>query len=233
MAHKAIAAMALAAVIGTLSTGAAAALCGGGSAGTGFNDVQDTDNFCNSAQWLKNRGISLGCGNGTNYCPNDNVTRAAMALFLNRTGVALTPKLVGRQAGTDAVALSPTQFVPVCFGGALPAVNYPQTARASGTISIPMVGPAVEMFLVITFNGQPYQNMNAVSNRQTSPNGTVRLHWSSNPFDVPPGVTVGFAIGLSNPTGSVGALNLSAGLCALEAELVNRNPASAPFDESQ
>ena len=87
-----VAALTVAAVLATASTGALAALCGGGAAGTGFNDVQDTDNLCNSTQWLKNRGLSLGCGAGLNYCPNDAVTRAAMALFLNRTGVALTPK---------------------------------------------------------------------------------------------------------------------------------------------
>ena len=44
---------------------------------------------------------------------------------------------------------------------------------------------------------------------------------------------VGFAIGLSNPSGSVGSLTLSPGVCALEAEVVNRNPTSAPFDEQE
>lgn len=233
MRRAALAAVVMAAAIGSVSTGASAALCGGGSAGTGFNDVQDTDVFCNSTQWMKNRAITLGCGAGTNYCPNDVVTRASMALFMNRLGNALTPKLVGRQTGTDATNMAPSLFTPFCFGAALPAVNYPQTARARGTIAIPMTGPAVEMFLVMTLNGQPYQNMNSTAHRLTSPSGTVRLSWSSNAVDVPPGVTVGFAIGLSNPAGSVGTLNLGAGICALEAEVVNRVTTSAPFDEEQ
>ena len=233
MARARLAAWAVAAVMGAASSGASAALCGGGSANGGFDDVQDTNNFCNSTLWMKNRGVTLGCGAGVNYCPGDAVTRASMALFMNRLGTALTPKLVGRQSGTDPVTMAPSLFTPFCFGTPLPAVNFPQTARARGTIAIPMTGPAVEMFLVMTLNGQPYQNMNSTANRVTSPSGTVRLSWSSNPVDVPPGVSVGFAIGLSNPSGSVGSLTLSAGLCALEAEVVNRNPTSAPFDEQE
>ena len=225
--------LAAALALGAASAPALAANCGVASGFTGFTDVQDTDTICNSVQWLRNRQITVGCTSTTTYCPLDPVTRGSMALFLNRTGVALTPKLVGRQSGTSALSLNPNEFNSFCFGAALPAVNYPQTARARGTISIPMTGPMVDMFLVISFNDQPYQNMNSTFNRVTAPNGTVRINWSSNTLDVPPGVTVGFAIGLSNPAGSGAPLNLGAGICALEADLVNRNPTTAPFDEQQ
>lgn len=51
---------------------------------TGFNDVPTTHQF---AAWIKQlaaENITSGCGGG-NYCPNNTVTRAQMAIFLQRT----------------------------------------------------------------------------------------------------------------------------------------------------
>ena len=56
----------------------------------GFTDVSSGDPNCASYEWLKNRQITLGC-TATTYCPNQTVTRAAMALFMHRLGTALTP----------------------------------------------------------------------------------------------------------------------------------------------
>ena len=53
-------------------------------AGTGFGDVQPE---YWAAAWIKQlvtEGITTGCGNG-NYCPEQPVTRAQMAVFLART----------------------------------------------------------------------------------------------------------------------------------------------------
>jgi hypothetical protein len=53
-------------------------------AGTGFGDAP-ADYW--AAAWIKQlvaEGITAGCGNG-NYCPEDPVTRAQMAVFLVRT----------------------------------------------------------------------------------------------------------------------------------------------------
>jgi hypothetical protein len=52
--------------------------------GTGFNDVA-ADDF--AAAWIKQlalEGITAGCGGG-NYCPDQAVTRAQMAVFLVKT----------------------------------------------------------------------------------------------------------------------------------------------------
>ena len=51
---------------------------------TGFGDVPTTHW---AAAWIKQlvtESITAGCGNG-NYCPNNVVTRAEMAVFLVRT----------------------------------------------------------------------------------------------------------------------------------------------------
>ena len=235
MARARLAAWALAAVMGVASSGAAAALCGGGSAGSGFDDVQDTNNFCNSTQWMKNRGVTLGC-TSTLYCPGDVVTRASMALFMNRLGTALTPKLVGIQSGmgTGSV-IGPGDFIPFCQTSAtdIPAVNYPRQLRARGTISAPLSGSAIGLNLYRVFNGGPYTSIVQTAELLVNnPSGDEVLHWSSSVVPVPPGNSVSVALGLINR--GVGTLTLgNNGRCAIEVEVLNANPTSAPFDEQQ
>jgi len=71
---------------------------------TGFNDVS-TGYW--AAAWIKqlaSDGITIGCGVG-NYCPEDPVTRAQMAIFLLRAknGTAYTPPVVGASTGFNDV----------------------------------------------------------------------------------------------------------------------------------
>ena len=49
-----------------------------------FNDVPVGSFADRWVEQLAAEGITSGCGNG-NYCPNDPVTRAQMAVFLVRT----------------------------------------------------------------------------------------------------------------------------------------------------
>jgi hypothetical protein len=77
----------------------------GVGAGTGFNDV--SPGYW-SAAWIKQlaaEGITTGCGNG-NYCPENGVTRAQMAVFLLRSkhGASYTPPGVGAGTGFGDVA---------------------------------------------------------------------------------------------------------------------------------
>lgn len=52
-----------------------------------FTDVPVLNNFYFPyIQKLKEIGITGGCGDGTTYCPNDNVNRGQMAIFLMRGG---------------------------------------------------------------------------------------------------------------------------------------------------
>ena len=76
-------------------------------AGTGFNDV-----FTSywAAAWIKQLaadGITSGCGGG-NYCPDDQVTRSQMAVFLLRAkhGAAYTPPALGASTGFTDVSVS-------------------------------------------------------------------------------------------------------------------------------
>ncbi len=116
---------------------------------TGFNDVP-TDHW--AAAWIKqlaSEGITSGCGNG-NYCPDDPVTRAQMAVFLlkskhgskysppNATGVfADVP--VGYWADKWIEQLAAEGITGGCGGG-----NYcPDT---------PVTRAQMAVFLVKTFN---------------------------------------------------------------------------------
>lgn len=49
-----------------------------------FPDVADENVHHDSITWLVDNGITEGCGDGTNFCPGDNVTRAQMASFMRR-----------------------------------------------------------------------------------------------------------------------------------------------------
>ena len=51
---------------------------------TPFADVSASDLFAEDITWMYTLGISLGCGDGTNYCPNDLVSRGQIASFLAR-----------------------------------------------------------------------------------------------------------------------------------------------------
>ncbi len=53
----------------------------------GFTDVDSGASYCTAVTYLKDHGITLGC-TGTTYCPDAYVTRAQMALFVARAGIA-------------------------------------------------------------------------------------------------------------------------------------------------
>jgi S-layer homology domain len=58
------------------------------SAGTSlFSDVAPTDIFCKHVHYLAAQNVTLGCTSGK-YCPNDLVTRDAMASFIAKAIVA-------------------------------------------------------------------------------------------------------------------------------------------------
>jgi hypothetical protein len=51
------------------------------SSSTPFIDISASSPFCPWVAELARRGITSGCGGGS-FCPNTDVTRAQMAIFL-------------------------------------------------------------------------------------------------------------------------------------------------------
>lgn len=49
-----------------------------------FDDVPDDSVHAPGIEWVADNGITAGCGDGSNYCPNDPVTRAQMGTFMHR-----------------------------------------------------------------------------------------------------------------------------------------------------
>lgn len=97
-----------------------------------FTDVAPGEIYCTNAEWLANRNITLGCG-GTSYCPNDAVTRAAMALFMNRLGVVLTPQVYSDAEDSGTIDLDDVNIV--CETPGFAAGGYPRRATVSMTFS--------------------------------------------------------------------------------------------------
>lgn len=53
-------------------------------AGSLFTDVDDSSTHFNGIKYMKDTGITLGCGDGTTFCPKDSVLREQMATFMYR-----------------------------------------------------------------------------------------------------------------------------------------------------
>jgi hypothetical protein len=77
----------VAAVIAALSTVAALA------ASDRFGDVATGHPHEPGIEFMADSGVSIGCGDGSNYCPDEAVTRAQMGTFMHR--------LSGNADGTD------------------------------------------------------------------------------------------------------------------------------------
>jgi len=77
-----VASAALLASIAVFSTSLFAATC------DGFVDVDSSATYCAAVTFVQARAITIGCTDSTHYCPNDYVTRAQMALFLQRAARA-------------------------------------------------------------------------------------------------------------------------------------------------
>jgi hypothetical protein len=116
-----------------------------------FTDVSDTASYCLAAQWLKARSITLGCTDTAHFCPDDAVTRAQMALFLNRMGGALAPVF---ESVVQTFAVSANAISVVCqtslvdMGG----FNHVATGDASAYVSGTGTGQA-QFRLVYSVDG--------------------------------------------------------------------------------
>lgn len=96
------------------ATDASAEACNAGQ--STFDDVPDAAIFCKEALWLRNAVVTLGCG-GNNYCPGQAVTRAQMALFMNRLATTLTPDVLMHIDTSSPTGSLDTGGVSTCVSG--------------------------------------------------------------------------------------------------------------------
>ena len=120
----------------------------------GFTDITVFSSFCTNVQWLKNRAITLGCGDGTTYCPDESVSRLQMAAFMNRVGNVLEPRVfyvAGSSGVGNPMNLADPSFV--CQTPDIPEVAYNREVHADGAFSFTANGPGLlQLFVFASFD---------------------------------------------------------------------------------
>ena len=194
----------------------------------GFADVQDTDFFCTAVQWIRNRNVTFGC-NATDYCPNSAVTRASMALFLNRLGTTLTPRLEFVEASLGVV--DPDTTPSLCPTVEIASVGYPRQALVSvafGGQSAGDLGYAARP-MVSTNNGATWTSVTAPANdiRESVVGAAWTNTATSGIYAIPAAQAVRFAVSVARHSGMA---DFTQGRCQVTASVMNANGTSPPFD---
>jgi hypothetical protein len=196
----------------------------------GFTDVDTSSSFCGNVEWLKNRGVTLGC-TATTYCPADAVTRLSMAAFLNRLGNALTP--IDLRTTSFAFGIFDIDTNPVlCSTPAQAITGAPRMAHGElvfGTTGAGDVDLAVE--IVESTDGVTWT---AASPAQitTLPQGqSESLSVAMGPRPLAVGTSYRYAARLGRAPGSSTTGDAGPYGCHLRVTLENRNSQTPPFDE--
>lgn len=191
-----------------------------------FTDVPTGASYHNAVEWIVNRNVTAGCAPGL-YCPTDPVTRAQMALFMNRLSLALTPEVMHAHAtstGALDIDSSPricqtTDFTP----------TFPMQVAAIAWVSLRAGGPmnAIVSLQRSINSGVSWQDIDAASVAGASAveewASATDIHYSQ----LSPGTPVRFSISLSRHVG--GTADATDGRCALTALLINANPSESPL----
>jgi hypothetical protein len=209
-------------------------LCASASAGAlaapcaGFNDVDTANPLCGSVEWIRNRGITLGC-TATAFCPNDNVTRLQMAAFLHRLGTALTPQQLVVEGVLPAPQLD-LDAAPVVCGTSSPfqVASYPRRAIIDLSVGAQAASALdVTAVPVVTFdNGATWTPLATLAGRSSVAPGQWGHVAAVATRDLDVGQTVRFGARLSR---AAGGGDLTAGACQLRVQLVSRDGAASPF----
>ena len=95
----------------------------------GFGDITGNSAFCPSAAWMKDRLVTTGCGDGSNYCPDSDVIRLAMAAFMQRFGLPLSGLAFHKTQTSGLLDFSTAPVI--CQSDAIPATTAPRRAGCS------------------------------------------------------------------------------------------------------
>jgi hypothetical protein len=193
----------------------------------GFTDVDLGSVFCPNVEWLRNRAITLGCTSATLYCPNDPVSRLAMAAFLNRLGNALEPRFA-HQTQTAAQAAANADGI-VCQTIAVDTGTYPRVASLSSVMFYHQAPGTVRVStkLIYSINaGVTWADFSGVPTFAANVAGsTVSQSPAARPLLLPPETSVLFGIRVDTPSAT-----LSDAGCELAVRLDSHTGASGAFD---
>jgi hypothetical protein len=195
----------------------------------GFTDVDAASAFCPNVDWLKNRGVTLGCTT-TLYCPNDAVTRLSMAAFMNRLGVALTPTIVYAEANGTAYDLE-APLPPVCLTAPIAAASFPRSAHAGAVLTAQIASSAAIVALTIvqsTNAGATWTPLNALpASVGGSPKYVNAAVWKGE-IPLAPGTAYQFGLRVDRAAGG-GSGDLSSWNCQIEVMVASRTGTASPY----
>ena len=196
----------------------------------GFDDVNSGQPFCNATEWLRNRGITLGCS-PTGYCPFDTVTRWQMALFMQRLGDAISPAIYSDNVvSTGVLAVDARPYV--CTTPAFPPMNYPRVANVSWSFN----GYADNALDVRVYSRTSFDNLGTFTTNEVA---LQRLRVNDRVWgavsavvkvNVPAGSSPRFAIRMDRIQGTLSG-NFSAGRCNIDVLMTSVNGGASPFDQ--
>jgi len=196
----------------------------------GFTDVTGSDIFCNSTDWLKNRGVTLGC-TATQYCPNDPVTRAQMALFMQRLGDVIAPNVFSDNVQSPG-ALNLDTRPNVCTTAIFPPVNFPRVAYVNWTFQGYAQAPLVaRVWSRVSFDGGynyatdelNLMRVSASDRNWVGTSATVKVN-------IPAGSGPRFQLKLDREAGTLASGNFSATRCNIGVLFMSVNGGASPYD---
>lgn len=213
----------------TLAVALACALPGVAAAApcAGFADVEDSDPFCPSVEWMKNRNVTTGCGGG-NYCPSAAVSRLAMAAFMKRLGDALTPVQLAADLAPGTVDLDTN--VVACQTADYAVTGFPRTAYADATFSA-TAGADVSFaadLVVSTNGGGAWTPLNANPNRGSVPANQWGSLSDIGAVALNVGDTVRFGARLTRG-GVAGGTDLADSRCQIRVLVYSRTGSASPY----
>ncbi len=193
---------------------------------SGFDDVDATEAFCPSVEWMRNRGITQGCS-ATQYCPSASVLRIQMAAFMSRLGAALTPTELLVQSMPGNVDLD--TGIVLCQTPGYTVTGYPRradvdlvfAARTPGTV-------AFGADLVATFDGGTTWGRLTLHPSRASLAPSV---WGTQAnfalLDLEVGQTVRFGVQMNRADN--GTTDLTETQCNLRVSIRSRTGAASPY----
>ena len=199
----------------------------------GFPDVDDTSQFCPNVEWLKNRQVTVGCGNG-GYCPNDPVTRLSMSAFLQRLGVALIPSTLGQVDLPSTVGPTLANATVVCGGpvNQLAPAPYARTARGHAMFLFKMSGSAdVAVEFVESTDGTNWTTASPQQTVSADDQQRAMVAVLLPPRPLAPNLNYQYGLRITRKAGSATVGNPSEHRCRYRIYADNRNPATSPFDD--
>ena len=196
----------------------------------GFSDVTGVDIYCNSVEWLRNRGVTLGCGANT-YCPGDLVSRGSMALFMQRLGDTISPTWYSDGVMSTGL-LTIDGGASTCATPDFPAVNYPRSAMVTWSFAGLAGAPLTARIWSRTSvdGGTTYANNEVNYMRVTSQGSGWASTSASVKVSIPAGSAPRFALRLDREVGTTTSGNFNDGRCNIAVSLASVNGGASPYD---